>query len=223
MEIHTVLGSALAPWLDEVATLRTTVFRDYPYLYDGSAAYEREYLSIYRDCPESITLLVVDEDGDDETVVGASTGLPLSAADAAFRVPFEAAGIDPGRVFYFGESVLLPEYRGQGIGHGFFDLREDHAARLGLPVTTFCAVDRPADHPKRPPDCRPLDDFWQKRGYRKHPDLQATFEWKELGDAQETPHALTFWLRGAGGGGAERRKGILSQRHRGAEKSKHSR
>ena len=58
----------------------------------------------------------IDEDGDDETVVGASTGLPMIAADEAFRAPFIAAGIDPARVFYFGESVLLPEYRGQGIG-----------------------------------------------------------------------------------------------------------
>ncbi len=195
MEIRTAIGRDLAPWLDEVAKLRTSVFRDFPYLYDGSAEYEREYLSIYRDCPDSITLLVVDEDGDDETVVGASTGLPMTAADAAFRAPFDAAGIDTARVFYFGESVLLAEYRGRGLGHGFFDLREDHARKLGLPITTFCAVDRAADHPNRPADYRPLDPFWTARGYVKRPDLQAVFDWKELGAAEETPHTLTFWLR----------------------------
>ncbi len=196
MEIRTVHGNALASWRDEVATLRTAVFRDYPYLYDGNVRYEREYLKTYLDCPDSITLLVVDEDGDDETVVGASTGLPMTAADAAFRAPVEAAGIDPARVFYFGESVLLPDYRGQGIGHGFFDLREDHARRLGFSITTFCAVDRPAGHPRRPPDYRPLDEFWQKRGYRKRPDLQASFDWKEIGESDESPHTLTFWLKG---------------------------
>ncbi|MBY6203565.1 GNAT family N-acetyltransferase [Halomonas denitrificans] len=196
MKIRTVPGSALAPWLDEVATLRTTVFREYPYLYDGSTAYERDYLATYVDCPQSVTLLVVDEDGDDETVVGASTGLPLTAADAAFRVPFETAGIDPASVFYFGESVLLPDYRGRGIGHGFFDLREDHARRLGLAITTFCAVDRPPDHPARPHDYRPLDGFWSGRGYVKRPDLQAAFDWKEVGESHESPHTLTFWLRG---------------------------
>lgn len=196
MEIHTVTGNALAPWLDEVASLRVTVFRDFPYLYDGSAAYERAYLKTYLDCPQSVTLLVIDEDGDDETVVGASTGLPMAAADPAFRVPFEAAGIDPAQVFYFGESVLLPEYRGHGIGHGFFDLREEHAQKLGLPITTFCAVDRPADHPKRPADYRPLDAFWRKRGYLERSDLQASFDWKDVGNTEETPHTLTFWLRG---------------------------
>jgi GNAT superfamily N-acetyltransferase len=196
MDIRTVSGAALIRWLDPVARLRVTVFRDYPYLYDGSTAYERDYLQSYIDCPDSIVALVIDEDGDDETVVGASTGLPMTAADEAFRAPFIAADIDPARVFYFGESVLLPEYRGRGIGHGFFDLREDHAAKLGLPITTFCAVDRPADHPKRPTDYRPLDPFWTARGYAKHPDLQAVFDWKEVGDTTDTPHSLTFWLRG---------------------------
>lgn len=195
MKIETIIGSALAPWLDPVAELRTRVFRDYPYLYDGSAAYERAYLETYLDCPESIVLLVFDDDTG--TVVGASTGLPMAAADAAFRAPFDSAGIDPAQVFYFGESVLLPEYRGRGIGHRFFDLREQRAGKLGLPLTAFCAVDRPPDHPKRPDDYRPLDGFWTSRGYVKRAGLRAEFDWKEIGAGVESRHSLTFWLRGA--------------------------
>ena len=34
---------------------------------------------------------------------------PLIAQDDYIREPFGAAGIDPAGVFYFGESVLLPE------------------------------------------------------------------------------------------------------------------
>jgi len=197
MKIRSVSGRSLIPWLDAVAQLRATVFRDYPYLYDGSVAYEREYLQTYVECSDSIVLLVVDEDGDESTVVGASTGLPMTAADPAFRAPLEKAGLGAGRVFYFGESVLLPTFRGLGLGHRFFDLREAHAAKLGLPITTFCAVDRPARHPKRPADYRPLDPFWTARGYVKRPDLQAVFDWKEIGRSKETPHTLTFWLRAA--------------------------
>ena len=40
-------GAALLPHLDAVAALRIAVFRDWPYLYDGDAAYEREYLDAY--------------------------------------------------------------------------------------------------------------------------------------------------------------------------------
>ena len=44
---------------------------------------------------------------------------------------FVARGIEVARLFYFGESVLLPEYRGQGVGHAFFDHREAQARGVG--------------------------------------------------------------------------------------------
>ena len=40
VEIRPVSGIAVEPWLDELADLRIRIFRDYPYLYDGSV--ERE-------------------------------------------------------------------------------------------------------------------------------------------------------------------------------------
>ena len=46
-------------------------------------------------------------------VVGASTGIPLAQDSAEFQAPFPGRGIDPSRVFYCGESVLLPAYRGR--------------------------------------------------------------------------------------------------------------
>jgi GNAT superfamily N-acetyltransferase len=67
------------------------------------------------------------------------------------------------RLFYFGESVLLPEYRGHGIGHAFFDPRERPPAR-GASAACFAAVMRAPDHPARPAGYRPLDAFWHK-GY----------------------------------------------------------
>jgi GNAT superfamily N-acetyltransferase len=105
------------------------------------------------------------------------------------------AGYDLSTICYFGESILLPEYRGQGIGKAFFTRREEHVQALGLKLSTFCAVDRPADHPLRPNGYRPLDDFWRSQGYTKHPELQATFEWKEIGEEIESPKALTFWTK----------------------------
>ena len=44
-----------------------------------------------------------------ETVVGASTAMPMSQETPEFQAPFLAQGWDVGRVFYYGESVLLPE------------------------------------------------------------------------------------------------------------------
>jgi len=98
-------------------------------------------------------------------------------------------------VFYCAESVLLPAYRGHGIGHRFFDIREAHARRLGFSKCCFCGVDRPADHSKRPATYRPLDDFWRARGYAPLEGAVAQFKWKDIGQTDETAKPLQFWIR----------------------------
>ncbi|NBD36992.1 MAG: GNAT family N-acetyltransferase, partial [Verrucomicrobia bacterium] len=167
LQLQCLHGTQIKPFLKEIATCRIRVFRDFPYLYEGDPDYEAEYLRMYHDSPQSLVVLV----RDGETVVGASTALPLEEAEEDFRKPFLEKGLEPTQYLYLGESVLLPAYRGRGLGHRFFDLREKHAQELQRPYTTFCAVLRPADHPMRPADYRPLDPFWKKRGYRAHPEL----------------------------------------------------
>lgn len=176
---------------DAVAALRIEVFRDWPYLYDGDIAYEREYLDAYAASDDGVFVLAFDGD----TVIGASTGLPLASDSAEFRAPFEARGADVGKVFYLGESVLLPFYRGYGIGHAFFDHREAHARSLGrFDTTAFCAVDRDAGDPRRPAEHRGNEAFWGKRGYVRQPGMTMRLRWNETGSG-EIEHALTFWTR----------------------------
>lgn len=187
----TVTGDQFACWIDSVADLRIRVFREFPYLYDGDVDYERHYLSRYQASVGSVLVLALDGD----TLVGASTGLPMCDADPAFQAPFQAQGMDLGTIYYFGESVLLSEYRGSGIGHRFFDEREQVAKQLGYTTTTFCAVVRPADHPMRPQNYRSHDNFWGKRGYQCRPDLECEYAWLDLGQVQESPKTMRFWIR----------------------------
>ncbi len=167
-------GAALERHIPDLARLRIEVFRDFPYLYDGDFEYEKKYLQTYLDCPESVIVLAFDGD----EVVGASTAMPMKNETAEIQKPFIENGYNLDEVFYCSESVLNKNYRGLGIGVRFFEEREAHAAELGgFKHITFCCVERPIDHPRRPADYVPLDAFWNKRGYVKHPELHTSYVW----------------------------------------------
>lgn len=184
-------GADLADALPDVARLRIEVFRAFPYLYDGDPVYEENYLQVYRDSPDAI--LVGAFDG--SQVIGAATGTPMEDHADEFGAALAGTGLPLERIFYCAESVLLPGYRGQGIGHRFFDLREDHARQLGRTHCAFCGVLRPEDHPLRPENHVPLDGFWRKRGYAPVEGAVAQFRWKDIDRTEETDHPLQFWMR----------------------------
>jgi GNAT superfamily N-acetyltransferase len=191
LHILEIPGTELERWLDALGELRIRVFREYPYLYDGTLEYEREYLRVYGECAESRVVLVTNDHCE---LVGATTCLPL-AASREFQAPFAGAGLPVDEYLYCGESVVLPEWRGRGLGKEFFARREAHARSLGMKKLTFCAVDRPEDHPQRPEDYRGLDGFWQSLGFTKQPHLRAELPWKEIGETEESPKTLTFWIK----------------------------
>ena len=192
LRLDSLAGDAITPLIADLAQLRITVFREWPYLYAGDVDYEAWYLERFAKARDAV--LVTARDGD--RLVGASSGLPLDQEMDDFQAPFRAAGQDIPSIFYFGESVLLAPYRSRGLGHRFFDLREAHARGLGrFSLTTFCAVTRdPADR-RRPADYRPLDAFWRKRGYHPADGVIARFPWTEIGDDTETVKPMQFWTR----------------------------
>ena len=185
-------GATLHRYIPELARLRMRVFRDFPYLYDGDPEYEARYLQTYVEAPHSVIVLAFDGD----RVVGASSGLPLIHETEEVQKPFREADYAVETIFYCGESVLLPDYRGQGAGVAFFEHREDHARETGgMKHSCFCAVERPVTHPARPAGYQPLDEFWQHRGYERHPELATQFSWKDLGDSHESLKPMTFWMK----------------------------
>lgn len=192
IRIERCSGPALEQFIPELARLRIEVFRDFPYLYDGDVDYEKKYLQTYIDCPESVIVIAFDGD----KVVGASTAIPMKYETDELKKPFIENGYKLDEVFYCSESVLDKNYRGLGIGVRFFEQREAHAEDLGgFKHICFCCVERPVNHPRRPVDYVPLDKFWTKRGYVKHPELHTTYIWKDLDDENETPKPMTFWLK----------------------------
>ena len=184
-------GADIRALIEPLADLRCAVFRQWPYLYAGDRDYERRYLGRYADNPDALLVTVFDG----QQLVGASTAQPAETEIAEIRTAIDQAGHALTQVLYFGESILQPGYRGRGLGHRFFDAREAHAAALGRPVTGFCAVERPADHPLRPARPRDLHGFWAARGYLHRPDVACTLDWQDIDQPGEPGHRLSFWFR----------------------------
>ena len=191
LSVQAASGPELEAAIPELSRLRVAVFREFPYLYAGDPDYETRYLRSYLDAQGSLVVLV----RDGQQVVGASSALPLKGEQAELRAPWEDNGLDVNGVWYLAESVLLPEYRGRGLGVRFFEERERRGRELGYTTASFCAVERSADHPRRPADHVPLDTFWGHRGYVRHPELVAQLPWQDLDEAQESSKSMVFWTK----------------------------
>ncbi|AXJ00369.1 hypothetical protein CYPRO_1104 [Cyclonatronum proteinivorum] len=190
-ETEIARGADIAQYIPVLAWLRITVFHEFPYLYDGSDEYEREYLKTYLRSNESLFVLAKDHN----KVIGAASGMPLKLETDEVQAPFLAKGINPEEVFYFGESVLLKQYRGLGIGKVFIREREKHALSLGYRFTAFCGVQRPDNHPRKPAGYRNLHSFWEMMGYRMQPDMRTTFSWQDLDENTSSAKEMMFWMK----------------------------
>lgn len=192
LEVRTLTGEDIKTVLPDLARLRMVVFRDWPYLYEGTLEYEEEYLGKFAKAKGAVC--VIARDGD--LIVGASTGAPMIEHADEFGEPFKKAGYDITKIFYCGKSVLLKSHRGYGVGHAFFDHREAQARKLGkFTHSTFCRVVRQDDHPLKPKDYVPLDAFWTTRGYAPVQGIIATYKWLDIGQTEETLHDMQFWMK----------------------------
>lgn len=192
VKTRALTGEDLERALPALAALRIEVFRAFPYLYAGSPAYEVRYL---RDFAAAKDSFIVAAETDAGEIAGCATGSALTGHHAEFSGPLVQAGFPLSSTFYFGESVLLPAFRGQGLGHAFFDAREAHARARGYKRACFCAVERAKDHPARPEAYSPLDRFWTKRGYRKLDGLVTEFAWPVAPGGPNLMHPMGYWMR----------------------------
>ncbi|MBK5937289.1 MAG: GNAT family N-acetyltransferase [Halorhodospira halophila] len=190
--IEYLQGEEIGQRFEQIAALRLQVFREWPYLYDGSMEEERYFLRFYLDAPWALATVVVDGD----EVVGLSTAMPLTDESPRIQKPFIDEGFDPGQVFYLAESILLPAYRGRGFYRHFFDVRERHARSCGdYQWATLCTVVRDPAHPLRPADYQPLDPVWRHFGYTPREELIAYYPWKQVDEPAETDKPLQFWIK----------------------------
>lgn len=190
--IHPFVGHTIRPYLPCVAKLSIEVYKEYPFLYESSLEDEMQALQKFADHEEAISIVVFDG----STIVGASMGIPLEAESEDILSPFKQKKIDSTRYYHFAESFLLKAYRGRGIGHHFFDLREEFACRLErFDFACFYNVDRPDNDPKRPEDHLCIEDLWRKRGFSHHKEIRFRQKWKDVGEEISSEKELSFWIK----------------------------
>ena len=184
-------GTAIADVLDEVATLRLEIFREYPYLYQGRREDERKYLGTYSEAPGACVILAYDGDA----VIGAVAGIPLIHEDAQIQDAFTGTTFPLNELYYVGELLLRPAYRDCGLGQKLLARLESHVGSLGRYCTLTCAtVERPDDHPLRPRDYILMTRFLARTGFARLSEVTTSFTWREI-DGVKRDHLMQFWSK----------------------------
>ncbi len=192
IKIRSLIGAGIKTYIPSIVKVRTEVLKEYPYLRVGHAEEDTKYFRRLCQSKDSIAVLVFDG----PKIVGVSTGTPLDEHPTQIQKPFLEKNLDPSEFYYFGICSLLKAYRGRGIAHHFFDLREEHAKHLKR-FNKICLsnVIRPKNHHKKPKDYIPLDSFWKKRGYVEQKDLINQLVWREADEKTASPKSLVFWVK----------------------------
>ena len=183
-----IRGQEIEYHIDHLGSFRMEIFRDYPYLYDGSIEHERVYLSRYSRNPESFLIILQDARG----IIGACTGTPLTGEDSEFQNAF--AGEDKDEIYYIGEVMLRADSRGQGLGSRLLSTALSLINLERFRIISLCTVDRGLNHPRRPGNYCPPDYLWTKYGFVKSNNLLAYLAWKDIGHEVETQKPMNIWL-----------------------------
>ena len=183
-------GTAIGDALDYLAMLRLDIFPEYPYLYQGGRDDELTYLGTYAKTPDACVILAYDG----WTVVGAATGMPLIHEDAQMLKAFDGTAFSLNEAYYVGELLFRPTYRNGGLGRKLLDRFEGHIRSLGYRMLTCATVERPDDHPLRPPDHIPITRFLARTGFVRLPGVTTNFIWRET-DGVKRDHPMQFWSK----------------------------
>lgn len=192
IHIRPFTGEKIKTYLHSLAKLMTEIFKEYPYMKEANIVQQTEYIKRAASYKEAIAVLIFDN----TTLVGASLGLPLIGECKEIQQPFLDKNMNVNDIFFFSASLLLKPYRRRGIGHHFFDVREAHVLHhKKFSHISFCVPQMEEIDPLRPEDYLSLEDFWRKRSYVHHPEMQCTLPWSPIQADASREKRMTFWLK----------------------------
>ncbi|MBN1115241.1 MAG: hypothetical protein JXA66_07865 [Oligoflexia bacterium] len=189
-----LIGDQINNVIDEIAALRIHEFAKFPYLYDGTLEYEREYLQLYSGNPDAIFITLRNEKN---SLVGMLTACPFAAmvdflGDA--RAKYLADNKKPKDYFYYGEIIILPDYRKE-LNLNLAAEVDRHALKSGYKKANMMTVVRQDDHKLKPDNYKSLDPLFSRLGFKKTGiTTEVAYNTFISGtDSRESTNTMVFW------------------------------
>jgi GNAT superfamily N-acetyltransferase len=187
--LQIIRGPHIDKYIEELGRFRINVFREYPYLYEGTMDYERNYLSRYCKNKESILVLRTDEQG----ILGACTAIPLKSEDAEFMKPFAGETLE--KIFYIGEVMVRADSRLKGYGTALLSAAINLIDSRHYDKICLYTVERGLQHALKPPAYSPPEPLWNKFGFQKDSGRLAYYHWQDVTENGETQKPMHVWVK----------------------------
>jgi GNAT superfamily N-acetyltransferase len=188
LQIDKMQGKEIASYINDLALLRTLYFHDYPYLYVANVQYERSYAAALAQNEKSFLGLLKDE----EIIEGAITGLPLKDASEEFSRAFVENKLIVEGVYFLREIMLHKAFQGHGYGTKLVEAFEEFARANGYEKIVVSEVEESPNDPQCPAGYVSIEQFWEKMGFERVPNVTTYCNWKEVGGDAEISHPMFF-------------------------------
>lgn len=195
MTINKHFQANIANYTHLLAEWRIKYFREFPYLYEGSFAYEQDYLAGYVTGKDAMLLTVSDNN---EIVAIATSIAILGEADIIAHANEHLKDkVDLEKCAYLGEVIIAESHRGKGLSRKIFSTQEEYYKSLGYTSVCFLTVIREENHPLKPANYLDPAVYWTANGYTKT-NIISTFDWPTIqadGSVIEQQNEMVYWLK----------------------------
>lgn len=194
LSVKTLRGKSIAPYLHNITDLCVQIYKEYPYLYEGTSEEYFPFIEYYAQSENGIACLLFDKD----RPVGVAIGMPINEMREKYKGPFMNARPHEnlGEIFYLGEYLLLKDYRGKGLGKEIYlEFERSVKKNQNMKKICFCKIDESNQTNLEIENYKPLDGFWVKNGFKKCDDITVSVDWQNVGELNDSPHILIYWLK----------------------------
>ncbi len=194
VRVELLKGDAVTPYIKDITELSLIIYKEYPYLYEGTEEEYRPFIEHYASSQNGIACLLFDN----EKPVGVAIGMPMNEMREKYQQPLLNVNpkIDFDSLFYLGEFLLLQEYRGQGFGKEMYLELEQAVRKEGyFEKICFCKIEEFDQHPLKPNNYKPLDKFWKKFGFKQCENLNFTVFWRDVFENEDSPHQMIYYMK----------------------------